>query len=409
MGTRLKRSAAAAAKSATLKSAATPKEAKAAAKAETRAETKAKAETRAEAKAETRQPLPLDPRARTAARVTLAIALVAIGLWTAAEFLSPLIWAGVLAVALWPLYEQAAQRLSGGPSTLSALLFTALVALVVFVPLALATVQLAEQSTAIGAWITQARDNGIQVPEWVARLPVAADAAQAWWKENLAKPESAKAWLQSLNADGFGDIVKTFGGQLLQRGFMFFVALLALFVLLRSGETVARQLLRTADGLFGEPGEGLAQRTVTAIRGTVNGTVVVALAEGLLIGAGYFVAGVPNPILFTVLTVAFAMLPFGAWAAFGAAALTLLAAGGSPVMALALFAWGAAIMLAGDHFVWPVMVGGAARLPFLLAFVGIFGGLASFGLLGLFVGPVIMAMIMSVWREWVLRSAAAAE
>ena len=139
-----------------------------------------------------------------------------------------------------------------------------------------------------------------------------------------------------------------------------------------------------------------------AVRRTVTGTVVVAVAEGLLIGVAYVAAGVPNPILFTVLTIAFAMLPFGAWAAFTAAALTLVVGGGSGLVAACVFAWGAVVMLTGDNFVWPTLVGGAARLPFLFAFVGIFGGLATFGLLGLFLGPVIMAALLTVWREWVI-------
>jgi predicted PurR-regulated permease PerM len=134
----------------------------------------------------------------------------------------------------------------------------------------------------------------------------------------------------------------------------------------------------------------------------VNGTVIVAIVEGLLIGIAYLLAGVPSPILFTVLTIAFAMLPFGAWAAFTVAALTLLVGGGSGLAAFAVFAWGAVVMLGGDNFVWPKLVGGAARLPFLLAFVGIFGGLASFGLLGLFLGPVVMAALLTIWREWVM-------
>ena len=89
-----------------------------------------------------------------------------------------------------------------------------------------------------------------------------------------------------------------------------------------------------------------------------------------------------------MLTVAFAMVPFGAWAAFTAAAVTLLVSGGSDLAAAAVLCWGAVVMLSGDHFVWPLLVGGAARLPFLFAFIGIFGGLASFGLIGLFLGPV---------------------
>ena len=352
--------------------------------------------------AETRAPLPLHAGARLTARVALAIALVGIGLWTAAEFLPALIWATILAVALWPFYVAGAARVSGGPSTLSALLFTVAVGLTIFLPMALAAYAIAQQSDVIGSWITQSRESGIKVPEWVARLPVAADTIQQWWRENLAEPQSARAWLQSLNADKVGDLVTTFGGQLLHRLFMFFVALLALFAFLRNGDMLAQRVAISADRIFGDPGEGLVGKMVDAIRGSVNGTVIVAIVEGLLIGIAYLLAGVPSPILFTVLTIAFAMLPFGAWAAFTVAALTLLVGGGSGLAAFAVFAWGAVVMLAGDNFVWPKLVGGAARLPFPLAFVGIFGGLASFGLLGLFLGPVVMAALLTLWREWVM-------
>ncbi len=111
-----------------------------------------------------------------------------------------------------------------------------------------------------------------------------------------------------------------------------------------------------------------------------------AVGEGFLIGVVYFVAGVPNPVMFTILTTAFAMLPFGAWLAFTAAALVLVSGDGSGFAAAAVFFWGAIIMLTGDHFVWPTLVGDATRLPLLLAFVGIFGGLAAFGLFGCFWG-----------------------
>jgi predicted PurR-regulated permease PerM len=97
------------------------------------------------------------------------------------------------------------------------------------------------------------------------------------------------------------------------------------------------------------------------------------------------------------------MIPFGAWAAFTAAAVVLVSGDGSGLAAAGVFCWGTIVMLAGDHFVWPTLVGDSARLPFLLAFVGIFGGLAAFGLMGLFLGPVIMAALLTVWREWVFR------
>jgi predicted PurR-regulated permease PerM len=360
------------------------------------------AERKISEQADVRQPLPLHAGARLTARVTLALAFVVAAIWTASDFLPALVWAAILAVTIWPLYETFASRISNEPSGITAFAFTLLVALVVFTPMALAIHQIAQQSDVLAGWITQSRDNGIKVPEWIARLPIAADALQLWWRDNLADPKSATAWLQSMNADKASDFVKTFGGQLLHRLFMFFVALIALFIMLRNGRLIAQRFLMTSDRIFGDPGEGLVEKMVSAIRGTVNGTAVVAIAEGLLIGVAYLIAGVPNPVLFTVLTIAFAMLPFGAWAAFTTAALTLVVGGGSGLAAFCVFTWGAVVMLAGDHFVWPTLVGGAARLPFLFAFVGIFGGIATFGLLGLFLGPVIMASLLTIWREWVV-------
>lgn len=353
--------------------------------------------------AESRKPLPLDAAARVKARVVLAVALVGLALWTAASFLPALIWATILAVSLWPLYLNFAKRLASGPSNLTAFVFTVIVALILFTPMALAAYQFAQQSDVLISWLKKAGESGVEVPEWLARLPVAAESMQQWWRDNLSDPKAATAWLKTINAENASELFRTFGGQLIHRLFLLFFSLLALFVLLSNGRSVANRFLETSDRLFGGAGEGLIEKMVDATRGTVNGTVLVAVGEGLLIGVGYLVAGVPNPVLFTVLTTAFAMIPFGAWAAFTTAALVLVSGGGSGLAAAGVFCWGVIVMLAGDHFVWPTLVGGSARLPFLLAFVGIFGGLAAFGLLGLFLGPVIMAALLTVWREWVFR------
>lgn len=356
---------------------------------------------------DSRKPLPLDAAARVKARVVLAIVLVGLALWTAASFLPALIWATILAVSLWPLYVSFARRFASGPSNLTALLFTLIVALILFTPMALAFYQVAQQGDVLIGWLKKAGESGIEVPEWIARLPVAADAMQQWWRDNLSDPKAAAAWLKTMNAENASGLFTTLGGQLIHRFFLLFFSLLALFVLLSNGRSVAHRFLETSDRLFGEAGEGLVEKMVDATRGTVNGTVLVAVGEGLLIGVGYLIAGVPSPVLFTIFTAAFAMIPFGAWAAFTAAALVLISGGGSGLAAAGVFGWGVIVMLAGDHFVWPTLVGGSARLPFLLAFVGIFGGLAAFGLVGLFLGPVIMAALLTVWREWVFRPRAA--
>jgi predicted PurR-regulated permease PerM len=118
-------------------------------------------------------------------------------------------------------------------------------------------------------------------------------------------------------------------------------------------------------------------------------------------GVAYAIAGVPQPLLFAVLTIALAMVPFGGWAALATAAVMLLLHGGELLVAAGLFGFAAMVLLIGDNFMQPALVGGTARLPFLLALIGILGGLQSFGLIGLFLGPVIMAAALAVWREWV--------
>lgn len=349
------------------------------------------------------KPLPLGAGARMNARVILALVLVALALWTASSFLPPLIWATILAVALWPLYVSFAKRFMSGPSASAALFFTMLVALILILPISLAVYTIAQQSDVLIDWFNKAREGGIEVPDWVARLPIAAESTQQWWRANLSDPKAATAWLKTLNADNASGLFTTFGGQLIHRLFLLFFSLLALYALLRNGRVVAGRFLETSDRLFGEAGEGLVEKMVDATRATVNGTVLVALGEGLAIGAAYFIVGVPYALTFLILTIACAMIPFGAWLAFTVAAIVTISGGGSGIAAAGVFVWGSIVMLAGDHFVWPTLVSGSARLPFLLAFVGIFGGLAAFGLIGLFVGPVIMAAVLAMWREWIFR------
>jgi predicted PurR-regulated permease PerM len=336
----------------------------------------------------------------------LTFALIVLALWTAGDFLTPIGWAAIIAIATWPIYARLASHLSERRRPILApLLFTVLVGLLLVGPIVLATHQIAQQSQMIFSLITEARDKGIAVPSWIGQLPIAADFLQQWWRDNLTEPKAAAGWFDRFNAEAAADWIKALGGQLLHRTFMLLISLLALFVILRNAEWIAARTLETAERVFGDPAERLAQKMVGAVRGSVNGTVLVAILEGMLIGVAYAIAGVPYWALFALLTTALAILPFGAWIAFTIAALVLLLSDGSALAAALVFGWGALVMLVGDHFIWPTLVGGAARLPFLFALVGIFGGLQTFGLIGLFVGPVIMAALLTVWREWLLASA----
>ena len=228
-----------------------------------------------------RKPLPLDAAARVRARVVLAMVLVGLALWTAASFLPALIWATILAVSLWPLYREFAKRFASGPSNLTAFIFTMIVALILFTPMALAFYQVAQQGDVLIGWLKKAGESGVEVPEWMARLPVAAESMQQWWRDNLSDPKAATAWLKTVNAENASGLFTTLGGQLIHRLFLLFFSLLALFVLLSNGRYVANRFLETSDRLFGEAGEGLVEKMVDATRGTVNGTVLVAVGEDI--------------------------------------------------------------------------------------------------------------------------------
>ena len=223
-----------------------------------------------------------------------------------------------------------------------------------------------------------------------------------WWRANLSDAKAVTLWIGAADAHKEAARTQALGVDLLHRFFLFVVALIALFGFFRHGPWVTNRILETADRLLGDPGERLASKMTDTIRGTVNGTVLIAVVEGSLIGIGYLVAGVPHALVLTFLTMAFAMVPLGAWAVFSSASVLLLLQGGSALAAVGIFLFGAVVMLIGDMFIWAALVGSAARLPFLVALIGIFGGLQAFGLIGLFLGPVILAALLTIWREWLM-------
>jgi predicted PurR-regulated permease PerM len=338
-----------------------------------------------------------DATAHRTARRALMIGVLLLSLWVTRSFLVPLALAAVLAITLWPLQGRVARRL-GGPAWLAPALFTVATALVLMVPLIFLAVEAARDSGTVLEWLNAARQHGLPTPDWVQRLPLVGGDAARWWQDNLGTPQAANVTLGRLNAGGLFSMTGAVGAQAARESMLFFVTLLGLYGLLRHGARLAADLATLSTRFWGELGARLASRLVQATRGTVAGTVLVAVAEGCLIGIGYLVAGVPRPFLFTILTIAFAMLPFGAWLMFSIASLVLVAQGATLAAAL-LFAFGVTVMLVGDNFVQPALVGNSIRLPFLLAFVGTFGGIEAFGLVGLFLGPVVMAMLLMLWHE----------
>jgi predicted PurR-regulated permease PerM len=338
-------------------------------------------------------------RPATATRV-LALVLGLAGLWVARAFLLQIAFALILATAISPLYRRLRSRATRPERIVFLpLAFTLSVGLILILPFAILTAEAIRDSDVAARWLVEASHNGVPAPDWLGTVPVVGRWLSFWWNANLADPRGAAKLLGSIDASAVTGWVAAVGGNVLSWAMFILVTLLALFISLRDGDRAGEAACRIAHRLYGPFGERFLSRLAEAVRGTVNGTIFIALSEGLLIGVGYRLASLPHALVFTVITIGFALIPFGAWAAFGAASLVLILEGHTLAGPL-LFGYGSAIMLTGDNLVQPALIGNSIRLPFLWTFVGIFGGLYSFGLVGLFLGPAVMAALFLVWTEW---------
>jgi predicted PurR-regulated permease PerM len=325
-------------------------------------------------------------------------ALFGLGLYILSGYLHALAWALVFAVALWPLYARINRRFGGRNREATAALFTALVGLIVIGPLVAVT---AETVSEIGQFIDYARtegDQGLPPPEFLNKLRYGGPVAIQWWNEHLAHADWAKDLFRDINTTSTRAFGAALGANAVHRAMQFGACLLALFFLFLKGETIVEQARRASCRLFGARGEMLAAQMVASVRGTVNGLVLVALGEGLIMAVIYLLTRTPHPMLLGLLTAFAAMIPFAAAFAIGLAALVAAASVG-PTAALVIVAVGAVVVFLADHFVRPELIGSATSMPFIWVLLGILGGVEAFQLLGLFLGPAVMAALISLWRD----------
>jgi predicted PurR-regulated permease PerM len=337
-------------------------------------------------------------RAQRIGRALLAAAVVGAGLWVLHDFLAALVWAAIFAIALWPLYQRLEIAAAGRGRVALPLALTVLIGLLFVVPVAFAAFELARATHLVVGIVEKAQRTGIAVPDWVSGLPGVGRSLAGWWHANLSDPASASALLGRVNTF-LGESARHYGGEVIHRLVLFVFTLLTLFFLFRDGPAFSRQLLTLSRKALGPHGEHIGHQMIAAVHGTVNGLVLVGLGEGVVLGVVYALVGLPYPVPIAALTGILAVIPFGAPVVFGAAALYLIAQAKIAAAATVL-GTGFIVTFVADHFVRPVLIGGATRLPFLLVLLGILGGLGSLGLLGLFVGPAIMAAFVSLWREW---------
>ncbi|HEV7714064.1 MAG TPA: AI-2E family transporter [Steroidobacteraceae bacterium] len=336
--------------------------------------------------------------AQRSARWALIVTLVLLGGWMLRHFLPALCWAVVLAIATSKIYDRWLARFSGKRRDLwAALTFTTLVGIVLIVPLVYGGLIAAREAILLARTYANPERGEPVLPDWILQLPWLRDWLHGLWTEQFGRASAATAG--AVKSVALPQWTRVLGLQVARRVSTLAFTLLTLFFVYWHRADIAASVRRASRRIFGPTVEPLLDRTVDAIRATVDGVVLVAVAEGAIMAVVYALAGAPHPILFGTLTGVFAMIPFAAPLVFGVVAV-ILAAQGAVVGAIVVAAVGLFVLFVADHFIRPVIIGEGAKLPFLWVLLGILGGIESFGLVGIFLGPALMAAIISLWRNW---------
>ena len=331
-------------------------------------------------------------------RTFAVVALAAASIYLLRSLIAPIVWAALIAIATWPLHDRLRNRLAARYKIASALLLTGAVVLFLVVPTGYISLRAWHELPALTRLWASSKEAGLPTPDWVASLPGAGAWAARQWNETLGEPGALSAWLHTLlgNFDiARGSTLVAFLGR---HAMAFFFCVVVLFFLYLDGDALAAQIDAVVARLVGPAGQRTRVLVVQSMRGAVNGLVLVGVGLGVLMTVAYIVAGLPHPAALGLATGLLGMVPFGAMVVLSLAVLYLLALG-STTAAIALAVFGAVAIFVADHFVRPVFMAGAAKLPLVLALLGIIGGLESFGMLGLFLGPTLLAVVAAVWRE----------
>jgi predicted PurR-regulated permease PerM len=349
-------------------------------------------------------PNTLKPKPSDLARTTFAVlfigALLATSLWILRPFLGPAIWATMVVVATWPLMLRV-QQLLWGRRVLAVAVMTVLLLLLFVVPLSMAIVTIVDNADRMADWAKLATTYKLPEapPAWLRQLPLLGGMADKAWEQATAL--GLRDLLPKLSPYA-GNLTKWFVAEVGSVGVLllqFLMTVVIAAVMYSTGEEAALLVRRFALRLGGERGAGAVDLAGGAIRGVALGVGVTAVVQAVLGGLGLALAGVPlagllTAVMFMLCIAQVGPIPVlvaaGAWAAFGQDQLG---------WGIFLAVWG---VLVGtlDNFLRPVLIKMGADLPLLLIFAGVIGGMFAFGLVGIFVGPVVLAVAYTLLDAW---------
>jgi len=333
---------------------------------------------------------------------TLAIVLIGALLvacfWILRPFLPALIWASMIVIATWPLLLIIQEKVRGRRPAV--MIMIGLLVLVFVIPFSLAVGTIVENAPQITALGKQLTNIGIPAPpDWIEQIPLVGEpVAEFWHNTSTTAPEEL--------AKRLSPYIRNVGGWLVAQagsfGMMFLHLLLTLVlasILYMNGEDAAKIMLRLSHRIAGDRGENAANLAALSVRAVAQGVVVTALAQSLLAGIGLAVVGIPYASLLTALIFMLTIAQIGAGPVLIPAIIWLFWRDNTG-WGIAMLIWSIFVM-GMDGFLRPYLIRRNANLPLLLIFAGVIGGLIAFGVIGLFIGPVLLAVCYTLMIAWI--------
>lgn len=333
--------------------------------------------------------------------------LTAASFWVLRPFLPSTIWAVMIVIATWPEMRAVQKRLWGRRSLAVAVMSLVMVAFILG-PVALAVATLVGRADEIAAWTRSLV--GISVPPppaWIGDVPIVGARIAAWWQTVASMHAAELAAQVTPHLMGVARWLIGQAGSLLTLFVQLLLTLGISAVLYARGEQAAAWVLAFARRLAGSEGERAARLSGQAIRAIALGIVVTALVQSVVGGIGLAVTGVPHPALLTAIMFLLGVAQVGAVPVLAGAVIWLFWQDQQ--------AWGTVMLVWSvvtgsiDNFLRPILIKKGADLPLLLVFAGVLGGLVAFGIIGLFVGPVVLAVSYTLLVAWVDEGRAARE
>jgi predicted PurR-regulated permease PerM len=325
--------------------------------------------------------------------------LIASTFWILRPFLVSIVWAAIVVVASWPVLERLQKRLPNRRG-LAVSLMAAALSLIVLAPMMFAVLTIAKNADHITAQLRSFDPFSLAwPPQWLRRIPLAGESMADRWAELAAlSSEERSALLIPYAQSGLQWFLARAGSTgitILQ----FLLTLIIAIILYVKGEIVGEGLMGFARRLAGRQGEEAAVLAAKAVRGVMLGVVLTALIQATLGGIGLFIAGVPAAALLTAVTLILCLAQLGPLLVLVPSVIWLYWSGQAVWgTVLLIFTVPAAII---DNLLRPFLIRKGANLPLLLIFAGVIGGLIAFGVIGLFIGPVILAITHTLLKAWV--------